>query len=122
MKLSKTWKYIIGLATAWIVVFPFTLVFLYFAVMFSLIFTAGAEPDPTTFGFGGIWFFLIIIVFSIIQMFTTFLQMGLSGLYLYHAIRNEDGSEILRTLLAIGSLLHALHRHAHLLLCIHLAG
>ncbi|KAA3642365.1 MAG: hypothetical protein DWQ07_25360 [Chloroflexi bacterium] len=103
MKLSKTWKYIIGLATAWIVIFPFTFVFLYFAMMFSFIFTAGAEPEQTTFGFAGVWIFLIFMIFFVLQFFTAFLQMALSGFYLYHAIRNQAGSEILRTILAMGS-------------------
>lgn len=98
MKLSKTWKIIIGILTAIFSVFPFLFVFLTMGIMFTTLgMSEGRNPEPSA-GFM-VFFFLIIIG----QFAWIFLRLGLISFYQAHAIMNESGSQTYRIILSIGN-------------------
>jgi hypothetical protein len=96
MKLSKFWKVIIGIVTAWEVLAPLLFVATWFA-MVAMIATAANNnqyPEETV-----IPAFFIPFVFLIIC--NSFLQLGLKIFYLAHVILNRAGNDGLRVMFGI---------------------
>jgi hypothetical protein len=100
MKLNKTWKIVIGLGSLWVIGYPFIFVAFMFAMIGSIAFTSanGNEPSPTLM-YPFLSFFFII--FPLILL-SSFLQLGLSGFYLAHVIKNKTASDVLRIVFGIG--------------------
>jgi hypothetical protein len=98
MKLGKPWKILLGLLTAWVTLYPFLFMVIWFGMAFSMLqgITQGSEQNAPP--------FFLIPFFCIfpIHLATIFLMLGMSGLYLYLVIRNHAGSEIIRTILGLG--------------------
>lgn len=82
MKLSRTLKILIGLASAW----PFLYIFLFIAFVFGMISLStdapggGRELDPV---FGGAFAILIVV-----HILTIFLSLGLTIFHIIHAVKN----------------------------------
>lgn len=99
MKLNKTWKVVIGLATLWVALYPFIVMAGTFVIMIPSIMAAeryASDVPPPAF-FSGFFIFIILMVFS------SFLQMGMTAFYIAHIIKNKNGSDLLRIILGIGS-------------------
>ena len=97
MKINKTWKVIIGLATLWVVLFPFIVMIGMFAIILPTSIAAenyGNDVPPMF--MGG------FLIFIALMMFSSFLQMGTSGFYLVHVIKNKQGLDLLKIILGIG--------------------
>jgi hypothetical protein len=94
--MNNALKIIIGLLTAWVVIFPFLAFLAYFGFIFSLISQASQNPyyEPA---FPPV--FLLIMIFI---MCSGFLQVFLQGFYIVHDIVNKTGSDVLRAVLGLG--------------------
>jgi hypothetical protein len=96
MRMNIVVKIIIGLLTAWVVIYPFLFIFAWF----FFVFTAGNEEfvnsqvDPAMLGLFLLGFFIMI--------FSAFLQLIIKGFYIAHIILNKDGTDILRVLSGLG--------------------
>ncbi|MBT3240534.1 MAG: hypothetical protein HON98_01450 [Chloroflexi bacterium] len=98
MKLSKTWKIIIGILTAIFTLLPILFFLLGMGIMISTFSMSGNPRAEPTAGFM-IMFFLIMIA----QFAWIFLRLGLISFYQVHAILNDKGSKIYRILLSVGN-------------------
>lgn len=99
MKLNKTWKIVVGIASLWVVLYPFLMVgFMFIVFIPTVMAMEGAGPDvpPTPFIAGFMFFWFLI-------MCSSFLQMGISVFYLVHIIKNKTGSDLLRILSGVGA-------------------
>ncbi len=94
--MNNALKIIIGLLTAWVVIFPFLAFLAYFGFIFSLISQASQNSyyEPA---FPPV--FLLIMIFI---MCSGFLQVFLQGFYIVHNIVNKTGSDVLRAVLGLG--------------------
>ena len=98
MNLNKTWKIVIGLGSLWVICYPFIFMAFIFAIIGSAAFASGnGNESPPVFILS--FFF---IVFPLI-FFSSFLQLGLSGFYLAHVIKNKTTSDVLRIIFGIGA-------------------
>lgn len=95
-QMNNALKIIIGLLTAWVVIFPFLAFLAYFGFIFSLISQASQNSyyEPA---FPPV--FLLIMIFI---MCSGFLQVFLQGFYIVHNIVNKTGSDVLRAVLGLG--------------------
>ncbi|HUI88254.1 MAG TPA: hypothetical protein VLX61_05970 [Anaerolineales bacterium] len=101
MNLNRTWKIVIGLGSLWVIAYPFVFVAFMFAMMGSVIVASGnANEPPPAFMLPFLSFFFI--VFPLI-FFSSFLQLGLSGFYLAHIIKNKLASDVVRIIFGIGA-------------------
>jgi hypothetical protein len=99
MKLNKTWKIVVGIATAWVVLYPFVMtgfMFVAFVPMVMAMEGTGSDFPPTSFMVG-------FMIFWLFMMFSSFLQMAASAFYLVHIIKNKTGMDILRILSGVGA-------------------
>jgi len=96
MKLPKFLKIIIGLATAWMVAFPFVYLVFVIAMMF------GAPLIGTFDDAESALFFVVFAFFILAAIFTAFLQMALLPFYAAHMIVNKAAKEDLRVAFAVG--------------------
>jgi hypothetical protein len=94
--MNNALKIILGLLTAWIVVFPLLTFLAYFGFIYSIILQASQSKyyEPA---FPPL--FLLIMIFV---MCSAFLQVGLQGFYIVHNIVNKTGSDVLRAVLGLG--------------------
>jgi len=96
MKLVKSWKIIIGVLTAWVVLYPFLIMLFVFPFFF---FIATLDSRSAEIPIDFLAFFFIFFFFA---MITAFLQMGMSIFYLVLVIKNRDVSDILSIVLGAG--------------------
>jgi hypothetical protein len=69
-----------------------------FAMMpFFILLEEGGRTSELPLFFSGFMLFMLIMIFS------SFLQMATSGFYIAHIIKNKNGLDILRIILGIGS-------------------
>jgi hypothetical protein len=102
MTFSKNIKIIIGLATSFYSVAPFILVGVYFIFILSMIpsfsmIEEGYNPEFPAYQF----FFGFILFFGMIMLFNV-LHFVLIPIYMTLLIKNKDGLEVLRIILAVG--------------------
>jgi len=100
MKLTKTWKIVIGLASLWVICYPFIFVMFMFAMIGSAAFLSasnGGENPSSMIPFLSFFFVTFPLIFA-----SSFLQLGLSGFYLAHVIKNTQASDVLRIMFGIG--------------------
>ena len=97
MKLNKTWKIVIALASLWVIGYPFVFMAFVFAMIGSVAFTQASSSEPPP-----VFLFFFFILFPFI-MLSSFLQVGLSGFYLAHIIKNKTASDVLRIIFGIGA-------------------
>lgn len=97
MKLGKTPKILIGLATIWVAIYPL----LFFLVWLSipLGFLLAESRDTPELGLLPTGLFALILP---LHCLTIFLMMGLQAFYLIHVIKNNQASEVLRIVLGVG--------------------
>ncbi len=102
MKLNKPLKILIGILTAWVVLYPFLFFFvwLFFVFLFS---SSEFQPESNDyiFGLGFIFGFIMIICSSL-------LNFGLQGFYIIHVILNKRGNDLIRAILGVGFLFLAI--------------
>ncbi|MEW5941661.1 MAG: hypothetical protein AB1750_18500 [Chloroflexota bacterium] len=99
MKLNKTWKIVIGIASLWVVLYPFLMVGFMFIVFFPTVMTmagSGSDVFPAP-------FMAVFMIFWLFAMCSSFLQMAMSAFYLVHIVKNKTGLEILRILCGVGA-------------------
>ena len=101
MKLNRTWKIIIGLASLWVICYPFVFVAFMFAMVGSIAFAAGTRNEPSSSAMLP-FFSFFFIVFPLIFL-SSFLQLGLSGFYLAHIIKNKTANDVLRIIFGVGA-------------------
>jgi len=89
MKLSKSVKIIIGIATLWLIIYPIIFVVAIFAMPM-----ASYHLEESSFPL-----FAAIVP---LHCFTAILSMGLIIFYIIHAIKNTIASDIMRVVLLIG--------------------
>jgi len=97
MTLTKPQKILVGALTAWVVLYPLLFILVVFSTVFSTFWTAqftNSEPSPVT--------MIPFFAFFPLHCLTILLQLGLSGFYLAHIIKNNTGSETVRIILGIG--------------------
>ena len=96
MDLNKIVRILIGLATAWVTLYP-VLFFAAWLTMFqSIAFTPATsrlEPPP---------FFSAFTLILPVHCLTILLYMALIVFYLIHVIRNTNASETIRIILGVG--------------------
>lgn len=94
MTLSRTPKILIGLATAFVTLWPILmLVFMFLPI--SLMALSGAqEPDPS-------FIFVFFLIFPIMFL-AMFVQIGMLVFYIAHIMKNKAASEVLLILLGAG--------------------
>jgi hypothetical protein len=100
MKLNKPVKVIVGLATLLYAAIPF-LFFAAWLFMVLGIVAVGASSHPSE----DMPFFFVVPFLMIIplQFCFVFLHLALNIFYMVHVIKNTDGNETIRILLAIGN-------------------
>jgi hypothetical protein len=103
MKLSKPIKVIVGLATAWIVIYPLLFLAIWFLMAFGIFFSAGFQaaeasevPPPAMLPFG-----LFFGIFPV-HCLTILLNFALIPFYLIHVIKNTAAAEAVRIILGVG--------------------
>jgi len=99
MKLNKTWKIVVGIASLWVVLYPFVMtgfMFITFVPMMMSLEGAGSDFPPTS-------FMASFMIFWLFMMCSSFLQMATSVFYLVHIIKNKNGSDLLRILSGVGA-------------------
>jgi len=100
MKLNKTWKIVIGLATLWVIAYPIVLAAFIFTMVGGVVFAAGTSTEPTAnsmiplLSFFSVFFPLIFL--------SSFVQVALSGFYLVHIILNKSAADVIRIVFGIG--------------------
>ncbi len=99
MTLGKPARILIGLLTAWVMLYPL-LFFAVWLIMFFGIAVIGESPR-SEFPVFMIPFFAIFPVHCL----TIFLQLGLSAFYLVHVIKNKMASDTIRIVLGVGAFL-----------------
>ncbi len=102
MRLSKPIKIIIGLLTAWVMIYPFFFIGIWFYSIFSMS-TMDYQylPDFSTFSTTFLPIFFVV-------MCSSFLQLGLQAFYIVHIIINKTGGDVLRAVLGVGMFLLAI--------------
>ncbi len=95
MKLNMPLKILIGLATAWVMIYPLLLFVSWFMIPLSFGFTAERNGNPPYF------FFVFFMLFMFISIGSTFLQALLQAFYISHIILNKTGSDVARVILGI---------------------
>lgn len=98
MKLNKAWKIIVGLASLWVVIYPFLYMIGIFAFipLFITLEESGNTSELPLLFLG----FMLLVLFMV---FSSFLQIAVSGFYLAHIIKNKKGLDVLRIILGIGA-------------------
>lgn len=96
MRLNKFWKTIIGLGTAWVVIWPF-LMFLGWMIFIAI---AIATSENTTLSDDVI---IPTVFFPLLFMIicSSFIQLGLTIFYLVHVILNKTANDALRVIFGI---------------------
>ena len=100
MKLNGSWKIVIGLGSLWVIGYPFVVVAFFFAASGSIALAAGngsETPPALMLPFLSFFFILFPLMFM-----SGLLQMGLSGFYLAHVIKNKAASDVLRIIFGVG--------------------
>lgn len=95
MKISPPVKIVIGLATAWLVIYPFLFFAVWLAMMSSMLLVSSGPRDQ--FPLFGIPLFAIFPLHCL----TILLGFILDAVYLIHIIKNTAGSETIRIILAL---------------------
>jgi hypothetical protein len=98
VKISMPIKIILGILTAWVVIYPIIFILAWIILSISL----ASQPNqyssaPYWLGFLGFPIFLLIIC-------SAFLQIGLKAFYLVHIIVNKSGGDVTRAILGVGLL------------------
>lgn len=96
MKLNRPVKIIIGLTTAWVVLYPFLFLAVWFSMFFGITFASSSVREG--FPFWGVPFSVIFLLHCL----TILLGFFLDAFYLIHTIKNLAGSETIRIILALG--------------------
>lgn len=98
MKITHSIKVLVGLATAWVAIYPL----LFFAVWLMMMLSMwGRIPlSGSEFGFPAS-FGLFAAIFPC-HLLTVFIQFGLMAFYLAHVVKNKVGSETIRIILGVG--------------------
>ena len=103
MKLSKPVKVLIGLATAWTVIYPLLFLAVWLLMAFGIFLSAslpateaGKVSPPTMLPFG-----LFFGIFPV-HCLTILLNFALIPFYLIHVIKNTAASETVRIILGVG--------------------
>ncbi len=95
LKLSKPIKVLVGVGTAWLILYPLLFIVVWFT-MFRGFMSLGEEAGPPAF---------ITSLFPAIlplHCLTIIIQFALMAFYLFHVIKNNAGSDVLRVILGIG--------------------
>ena len=102
MKLGQPVKILVGLATAWFVLYPFLFFAVWLIMFLGIVFfasTASGSSAEAPFPFFILPFFAIFPL----HFLTIFLYFGLIAFYLIHVIKNTTGSETVRIILGLGN-------------------
>ncbi len=102
MTLSKPVKILVGIGTAWLMVFPVLLGVGWLLMSFGMVAVPILLRDRFPLVAIPLFFILFIIVFAV-QFATVAVQMALMVFYLVHVIKNTAASETIRIILAIGN-------------------
>ena len=96
MRLSRGWKWAVGIATGWVMVYPVVWVGAGIGLLLGVVLASVRDtldsPWPVV---------VFFLVFMPLQFVTVFLQMGLSLFYLVHVIKNQEGAESVRVILGV---------------------
>jgi len=95
MVLRKPVKILVGVGTAWIILYPILFIAGWFLMVTGFMFGESTELPyflPTLFP----------LIFPL-HCLTILIQFALMGFYLYHVIKNTTASEVLRVILGIGT-------------------
>jgi len=98
MKLSKTWKIVIGILTAFVAALPIFFFFIWMSFMFIAISSADSPRNTTPDAFVYLFLFAIMT-----QIFWGFLRLAMVAFYQTHVILNDSGSKVFRILLSLGN-------------------
>jgi hypothetical protein len=99
MQISRSWKILLGVATAIYIVYPFLLGILGVMTFLGLLYVSQANST------GGAIFFLSMAAILLSQIVFTLFHFGLIAFYLVHIIKNKFGAELLRAILGVGMVL-----------------
>jgi hypothetical protein len=100
MKIGKLGKIILGILTTWAVIAPFLLFALWFFFIISMAVSSDNQAQPSPISFLSIFFPFLLLV-----LFTGLVHVGLQIFYIVHAVLNKTGSDVVRSILAVGMFL-----------------
>ena len=92
MKLTQPLKITIGLATAWLLLYPALFFLFIFSNLFMVANDYTAEPPVALFAF----------IFPL-HCLTIVISLGLMGFYLYHIITNDKVTDVIRAIFGMGN-------------------
>jgi hypothetical protein len=100
MKLNKPIKIGVGLATAWMFVYPFLFFAVWLTMAFGMFFTTSSRETPSP---QSVPFFIIpfLVIFPL-HCLTIVLMLALIAFYLIHVIKNNTAAEAVRIILGVG--------------------
>lgn len=94
MDLSKRWKILIGLLTAWVSLYPLLIFLFMFFPIIGVIISENTNSQPPPYMFVGMLAIFPIIFISI------FLQFSMWIFYTSHTITNNEGEDFIRIFLS----------------------
>ncbi len=96
MKISRPIKIVLGLATAWLALYPLVFIAVWLSLVSSMFFLSSAPRNNLP--FFSVPFFAIFPLHCV----TILLGFILDAVYLTHVIKNTAGSDTIRIILAFG--------------------
>jgi len=96
MKINMPMKIILGILTAWVVIYPI----IFFLAWIVMVFSFASQANQNTSEPNGLALLVFPVFFIIIC--SAFLQIGLEIFYIVHIILNKVGGDFLRALLGVG--------------------
>jgi hypothetical protein len=97
MRMNKTMKIVVGLATAWVTLYPVVFMAAWLASFFGVFWLPESSLS------GPPLFLMPFFAIMPVHCLTIILQYALAAFYLIHVIRNASALQIVRIILGVGT-------------------